>query len=102
MQMYAVIRRSAGHIVSRQCPWRVRLETNVIYARISTLSFQCLSVGAPHQTTGHHPSSKLWSLGRLNHVAIAVPDLEAATRLYRDVLGATVSEVMVYITQHTL
>ncbi|WP_193178450.1 methylmalonyl-CoA epimerase [Oricola nitratireducens] len=30
-------------------------------------------------------------LGRLNHVAIAVPDLEAATRKYRDVLGAKVS-----------
>ncbi len=27
-------------------------------------------------------------IGRLNHVAIAVPDLEAATTLYRDVLGA--------------
>lgn len=30
-------------------------------------------------------------LGRLNHVAIAVPDIEAATRIYRDVLGAEVS-----------
>ena len=31
-------------------------------------------------------------IGRLNHVAIAVPDLAAATALYRDTLGATVSE----------
>ena len=30
-------------------------------------------------------------IGRLNHVAIAVPDLEAATAVYRDTLGATVS-----------
>ena len=30
-------------------------------------------------------------IGRLNHVAIAVPDLEAATARYRDVLGAKVS-----------
>jgi methylmalonyl-CoA/ethylmalonyl-CoA epimerase len=30
-------------------------------------------------------------IGRLNHVAIVVPDLAAATTLYRDVLGATVS-----------
>lgn len=30
-------------------------------------------------------------IGRLNHVAIAVPDLEAAARRYRDVLGASVS-----------
>ena len=32
-------------------------------------------------------------IGRLNHVAIAVPDLEAAARQYRDVLGASVSAV---------
>ena len=31
-------------------------------------------------------------IGRLNHVAIAVSDLDAATAQYRDVLGATVSE----------
>lgn len=30
-------------------------------------------------------------LGRLNHVAIAVPDLEAGSRVYRDMLGASVS-----------
>ena len=30
-------------------------------------------------------------IGRLNHVAIAVPDLEAAAASYRTVLGATVS-----------
>ncbi len=29
-------------------------------------------------------------IGRLNHVAIAVPDLEAAAARYRDTLGATV------------
>ena len=31
-------------------------------------------------------------IGRLNHVAIVVPNLTAATALYRDVLGASVSE----------
>jgi methylmalonyl-CoA/ethylmalonyl-CoA epimerase len=30
-------------------------------------------------------------LGRLNHVAIAVPDLAAAAALYRDTLGAVVT-----------
>lgn len=30
-------------------------------------------------------------IGRLNHVAIAVPDLEAAARVYRETLGARVS-----------
>ena len=30
-------------------------------------------------------------IGKLNHVAIAVPDLDAAAELYRDVFGAQVS-----------
>ena len=32
-----------------------------------------------------------WSLGALNHVAIAVPDLDEATAFYRDVLKAEVT-----------
>jgi methylmalonyl-CoA/ethylmalonyl-CoA epimerase len=31
-------------------------------------------------------------IGQLNHLAIAVPDLDAATALYRDSFGAPVSE----------
>ncbi|XP_021515625.1 methylmalonyl-CoA epimerase, mitochondrial [Meriones unguiculatus] len=42
----------------------------------------------------HQASSPVWSLGRLNHVAIAVPDLEKASSFYRDVLGAQVSEAV--------
>ena len=38
-------------------------------------------------------------IGRLNHVAIAVPDLAAATALYRDTLGARVSEPQA-LTEH--
>ena len=33
-------------------------------------------------------------IGRLNHVAIAVPDLAAAAAQYRDTLGATVGPVL--------
>jgi methylmalonyl-CoA/ethylmalonyl-CoA epimerase len=33
-------------------------------------------------------------IGRLNHVAIVVPDLEAASATYRDTLGATVSDAV--------
>jgi methylmalonyl-CoA/ethylmalonyl-CoA epimerase len=33
-------------------------------------------------------------IGRLNHVAIAVPDVTAAAAVYRESLGATVSEPM--------
>jgi methylmalonyl-CoA/ethylmalonyl-CoA epimerase len=31
-------------------------------------------------------------IGRLNHVAIVVPDLDAAAAVYRDTLGAKISE----------
>ncbi|PZQ83624.1 MAG: methylmalonyl-CoA epimerase [Ancylobacter novellus] len=33
-------------------------------------------------------------IGRLNHVAIAVPDLDAAIVTYRDTLGAAVSSIV--------
>ena len=33
-------------------------------------------------------------IGKLNHVAIVVPDLQKGADLYRDVLGAQVSEPM--------
>ena len=32
----------------------------------------------------------LWKLGRLNHVAIATPDLPKSISLYKDVMGASV------------
>ena len=38
-------------------------------------------------------------IGRLNHVAIAVRDLEAATAIYRDTLGAKVTP-SVNLTEH--
>lgn len=38
-------------------------------------------------------------IGRLNHVAIVVPDLAAASRLYRDTLGANVSEPLALADQ---
>ena len=33
-------------------------------------------------------------IGRLNHVAIAVPDIDAAAAIYRDMLGAKISEAV--------
>ncbi|NXC32828.1 MCEE protein, partial [Campylorhamphus procurvoides] len=48
---------------------------------------------SPKSFSQHIPSC-LWKLGRLNHVAIAVPDLGRAQSLYRDVLGAQVSEAV--------
>ncbi|KAJ8303892.1 hypothetical protein KUTeg_017475 [Tegillarca granosa] len=33
-----------------------------------------------------------WKIGKINHIAMACPDIEKASALYRDVLGAKVSE----------
>ncbi|XP_029335769.1 methylmalonyl-CoA epimerase, mitochondrial isoform X2 [Mus caroli] len=41
----------------------------------------------------YQASSPVWKLGRLNHVAVAVPDLEKASSFYRDVLGAQVDNI---------
>jgi len=35
---------------------------------------------------------KLWKLGRLNHIAIATPDLAKSSSLYENILGAEISE----------
>jgi methylmalonyl-CoA/ethylmalonyl-CoA epimerase len=42
---------------------------------------------------------RVWAVGKLNHVAIAVPDLEKSTAMYRDILGAKVSEAHVCINR---
>ncbi|KAF9277711.1 hypothetical protein BGZ88_001018 [Linnemannia elongata] len=49
-----------------------------------SISKRALSTGIPK-------TSPLWNLGRLNHVAIAVPDIDQSTAFYRDLLGAKVS-----------
>lgn len=40
----------------------------------------------------HQEAGSAWNLGPLNHVAIAVPDLEKAKAFYKSVLRAQVSE----------
>jgi len=52
-------------------------------------ALRCVSTIGARAFSSAPPS--VWALGRLNHVAIAVPDLQAATAMYRDMLGADVS-----------
>ncbi|XP_056425254.1 methylmalonyl-CoA epimerase, mitochondrial [Hyla sarda] len=69
---------------------------------VRVTGFLCRLHGAIH--TGRNLASSatldqkipnaLWNLGRLNHVAIAVPDLQKAKSLYQNVLGAKVSETI--------
>ncbi|VCW91028.1 unnamed protein product [Gulo gulo] len=60
-----------------------RLQTSVPKVRTLSTSQSSLQAAGP-----------VWNLGRLNHVAIAVPDLEKATAFYKNVLGARVSEAV--------
>ncbi|XP_071424786.1 methylmalonyl-CoA epimerase, mitochondrial isoform X2 [Pithys albifrons albifrons] len=75
--MAAVLRRGAAGLLTR-------LQISAPTGRV-TSSSKSFSQNIP---------SCVWKLGRLNHVAIAVPDLERAQSLYRDVLGAQVSEAV--------
>ncbi|XP_046509572.1 methylmalonyl-CoA epimerase, mitochondrial [Equus asinus] len=43
--------------------------------------------------SSHQVAGPVWNLGRLNHVAIAVPDLEKAKAFYENVLGAQVDDI---------
>lgn len=68
---------------------------NAIRSRIQSL-FKMAHVKFGNAEKILHTSTMLkvnkhWSLGRLNHVALACHDLEKATAFYRDVLGAQVS-----------
>ncbi|XP_060035257.1 methylmalonyl-CoA epimerase, mitochondrial [Erinaceus europaeus] len=55
-----------------------------------------ISTATPFSTSqlSHQGAGSVWNLGPLNHVAIAVPDLEKAKAFYKNVLGAQVSEAV--------
>ncbi|KAI5943568.1 Methylmalonyl-CoA epimerase, mitochondrial [Manis javanica] len=61
-----------------------------IFSRLQTTVPRTFS---PSQSL-HQVAGPVWNLGRLNHVAIAVPDLEKAMAFYKNVLGAQVSEAV--------
>ena len=42
------------------------------------------------RTLSSNVPENLWKLGRLNHVAIATPNLSKSITLYKDVMGASV------------
>ncbi|NXR12110.1 MCEE protein, partial [Semnornis frantzii] len=61
--------------------------------RVQTSALTMRTIASSNSFSQNIPSC-LWKLGRLNHVAIAVPDLEKAQSTYKDVLGAQVSEAV--------
>ncbi|XP_077329206.1 methylmalonyl-CoA epimerase, mitochondrial isoform X2 [Lithobates pipiens] len=64
-----------------------------LFCRINGIIQTKRSVSAS-QTLVQKITDSLWKLGRLNHVAIAVPDLEKAKSVYQNVLGAQVSDTI--------
>lgn len=64
----SLLSKAVGSAVVRQLPSRA----------LQTTSIAC----------GQSP---LWKVGKINHVAIAVPDVNKAASFYKDVLGANVS-----------
>uniref|UniRef100_A0A8C3QT73 Methylmalonyl-CoA epimerase n=1 Tax=Cyanoderma ruficeps TaxID=181631 RepID=A0A8C3QT73_9PASS len=80
--MAAVLWRGAAGLLSR--------------LQISAPTVQTLSSS---KSFSQNIPSCLWKLGRLNHVAIAVPDLEKAHSLYKDVLGAQVDDIKAAVTE---
>eukprot|EP00731_Ephydatia_muelleri_P019927 Em0012g752a len=64
-----------------------------LYPSVVKSARRCITVRGTELTDRDEvKGEKGWKLGRLNHVAIAVPDLQKAVAMYRDVLGAKVSE----------
>lgn len=59
---------------------------------LASALFPASSRAAFSTTTNQLFTPVAWKLGRLNHVAIVVPDLEKSIAMYRDLLGAEVSE----------
>ena len=51
-----------------------------------------LAVAANSRAFSAAVPEALWKLGRLNHVAIATPDLVKSASLYKNILGAEISE----------
>ena len=62
---------------------------NMLLRTLFRRSTSLLSLSGQATMSTQVPSS-LWKLGRLNHVAIATPDLLKSVSLYRDIMGAAV------------
>ncbi|XP_060115884.1 methylmalonyl-CoA epimerase, mitochondrial [Heteronotia binoei] len=64
-----------------------------LLSRLQAAAPKVRTLSVSHPSTQKSPG-RLWKLGRLNHIAVAVPDLEKAKFLYKEVLGASVSETV--------
>ena len=71
------------------------LSSNVL-TDIGVTLFQKQPAFMTKRTLSSNVPENLWKLGRLNHVAIATPDLSKSVTLYKDVMGASVRYIFFY------
>ncbi len=64
---------------------------SALIASYRGLTRRTMSTAAPPSSVRSTLAAAGVGIGRLNHIALAVPDLDKAVALYRDVLGANVS-----------
>lgn len=76
----SVLRRSGVLLLAQRAVYNIQVN-NGLRTSMSSVSFK-------------NEKEKLWNLGKLNHVAIAVPDLDKASKMYENVLGADVSDIL--------
>jgi len=74
------------------CPVR----RSSVFSRVSSMTSSAgkemgSELGFSSASKANPSLAAVLKLGRLNHVAIATPNLKQATAMYRDILGATVS-----------
>ncbi|XP_021951025.1 ethylmalonyl-CoA/methylmalonyl-CoA epimerase isoform X1 [Folsomia candida] len=94
--MYSIIRQGIFKSV-KVCPTVATTKGSSfsVFTRVMASTSETQSGGqnfSSSATQANPTLASLLKLGRLNHVAIATPDLKKATAMYRDVLGAKVSK----------
>ena len=72
------------------------LSSNVL-TDIGVTLFQKQPAFMTKRTLSSNVPENLWKLGRLNHVAIATPNLSKSVTLYKDVMGASVRYIFFFI-----
>eukprot|EP00002_Diphylleia_rotans_P016012 TRINITY_DN3108_c0_g1_i1.p2 TRINITY_DN3108_c0_g1~~TRINITY_DN3108_c0_g1_i1.p2 ORF type:complete len:175 (-),score=52.14 TRINITY_DN3108_c0_g1_i1:117-641(-) len=72
----------------------LRASTRLFNAKLSKPFVAARAYAGGHPEWIEQTEKPKFSIGRLNHLAIAVPDLEQATNFYKNVMGARVSKPM--------
>ncbi|XP_059714168.1 methylmalonyl-CoA epimerase, mitochondrial isoform X3 [Haemorhous mexicanus] len=95
VEKYLLLQQELDHALRNySTKWSYFSRSLGLLSRLQTSAPTVQTLSSSSKSFSQNIPSCLWKLGRLNHVAIAVPDLEKAQSLYKDVLGAQVSETV--------